>query len=256
MLTEERYQYILDQLTQHGLVKSQELIKEMNCSESTLRRDLDALEEKGMLVRVHGGAKRLYEIEREIPITEKTSKNIQEKKEIAEYASSLVQDGDTIFLDAGTTTLYMIPFLKQKKIRIVTNAVQHAHLLADQENEVVLIGGVLKNTTKAVIGAVGCAQLSQYNFNKAFLGINGVDLEYGLTTPDPEEAAIKQQAIKNSAKVFILTDNSKFNTVTFVKVEDIDGATILTNSLNKKEFSAYFEATTIMEVKHDLHSNT
>lgn len=256
MLTEERYQYILDQLTQHGLVKSQELIKEMNCSESTLRRDLDALEEKGMLVRVHGGAKRLYEIEREIPITEKTSKNIQEKKEIAEYASSLVQDGDTIFLDAGTTTLYMIPFLKQKKIRIVTNAVQHAHLLADQENEVVLIGGVLKNTTKAVIGAVGCAQLSQYNFNKAFLGINGVDLEYGFTTPDPEEAAIKQQAIKNSAKVFILTDNSKFNTVTFVKVEDIDGATILTNSLNKKEFSAYFEATTIMEVKHDLHSNT
>lgn len=256
MLTEERYQYILDQLTQHGLVKSQELIKEMNCSESTLRRDLDALEEKGMLVRVHGGAKRLYEIEREIPITEKTSKNIQEKKEIAEYASSLVQDGDTIFLDAGTTTLYMIPFLKQKKIRIVTNAVQHAHLLADQENEVVLIGGVLKNTTKAVIGAVGCAQLSQYNFNKAFLGINGVDLEYGFTTPDPEEAAIKQQAIKNSAKVFILTDNSKFNTVTFVKVEDIDGATILTNSLNKKEFGAYFEATTIMEVKHDLHSNT
>lgn len=256
MLTEERYQYILDQLTKHGLVKSQELIKEMNCSESTLRRDLDALEEKGMLVRVHGGAKRLYEIEREIPITEKTSKNIQEKKEIAEYASSLVQDGDTIFLDAGTTTLYMIPFLKQKKIRIVTNAVQHAHLLADQENEVVLIGGVLKNTTKAVIGAVGCAQLSQYNFNKAFLGINGVDLEYGFTTPDPEEAAIKQQAIKNSAKVFILTDNSKFNTVTFVKVEDIDGATILTNSLNKKEFGAYFEATTIMEVKHDLHSNT
>lgn len=256
MLTEERYQYILDQLTQHGLVKSQELIKEMNCSESTLRRDLDALEEKGMLVRVHGGAKRLYEIEREIPITEKTSKNIQEKKEIAEYASSLVQDGDTIFLDAGTTTLYMIPFLKQKKIRIVTNAVQHAHLLADQENEVVLIGGVLKNTTKAVIGAVGCAQLSQYNFNKAFLGINGVDLEYGFTTPDPEEAAIKQQAIKNSAKVFILTDNSKFNTVTFVKVEDIDGATVLTNSLNKKEFGAYFEATTIMEVKHDLHSNT
>lgn len=256
MLTEERYHYILDQLTQHGLVKSQELIKEMNCSESTLRRDLDALEEKGMLVRVHGGAKRLYEVEREIPVTEKTSKNIQEKKEIAEYASSFIQDGDTIFLDAGTTTLYMIPFLNQKRIRIVTNAVQHAHLLADQGNEVVLIGGVLKNTTKAVVGAVGCAQLSQYHFNKAFLGINGVDLEYGFTTPDPEEAAIKQQAINNSAKVFILADKSKFNKVTFVKVEDIDSATILTNSLNKKEFSSYFEATTLMEVKHDLHSNS
>ncbi|MBM6614540.1 DeoR/GlpR transcriptional regulator [Desemzia sp. RIT804] len=256
MLTDERYKFILEKITQQGLVKSQELIKEMNCSESTLRRDLDALEEQGLLVRVHGGAKRVYEVEREIPVTEKTSKNTQEKKEIAECAASLVNDGDTIFLDAGTTTLYMIPFLKHKNIRIVTNAVQHAHLLADQGNEIVLIGGVLKNTTKAVVGTIGSAQLSQYHFNKVFLGMNGVDLEYGFTTPDPEEAAIKQQAIKNSAKVFILVDKSKFNKVTFVKVENIDSATILTNELDHQENKTYFEAATIMEVKHDLHSNT
>lgn len=256
MLTEERYQYILNQLAREGLVKSQELMKEMNCSESTIRRDLDTLEEKGLLVRVHGGAKRVYEVEREVSFTEKTSKNIQEKQVIAQQAASLVNDGDTIFLDAGTTTIYMIPHLKDKKVQIVTNAVQHASLLADQNNDVVLIGGVLKNTTKAVVGGTGVEQLRQYRFNKAFLGINGIDLEYGLTTPDPEEAVIKQQAIKNSANVFVLADKSKWNKVTFVKVENIDSAVIISNQLDHKEYEAYFKAANIMEVKHDIHNNT
>lgn len=255
MLTEERYQYIIDRLAQQGLVKSQDLMKETNSSESTIRRDLDVLEERGLLARVHGGAKRVYEVEQELPVTEKTLKNVHEKKEIAQYAATMISDGDTIFLDAGTTTLYMIPFLKHKKIRIVTNAVQQASLLADQNNDVILIGGVLKNTTKAVIGTISLNQLSQYRFNKAFLGINGIDIEYGLTTPDPEEAAIKKQAVKNSAKVFILADKTKFNKITFDKVDDIDNAIIISNQLDRTEFEAYFKATTIMEVKHDLHSN-
>lgn len=256
MLTEERYQYILDKLTLEGVVKSQDLMADMNCSESTIRRDLDKLEEKGLLVRVHGGAKRVYEVEREVSFFEKTSKNIQEKQEIAQYATSLIKDGDTIFLDAGTTTIHMIPYLKNKTIRIVTNAVQHASLLADQDNEVILIGGVLKNTTKAVVGATGSDQLKQYRFTKAFLGVNGIDLEYGLTTPDPEEAVIKQQAIKNSAKTYFLADHSKWNKVTFVKIDDIDSGTIISNPLNKKEYEAYFKTANIMEVEHDLHSNT
>lgn len=255
MLTDERHQYILKQLSRDGLVKSQELMKELDCSESTIRRDLDTLEAKGLLVRVHGGAKRFYEVEREISFTEKTSKNVQEKQEIAQYAASLVKDGDTIFLDAGTTTIHMIPYLKNKHTRIVTNAVQHASLLADQNNEVMLIGGMLKNTTKAVVGATGSAQLKQYRFNKAFLGINGIDLEYGLTTPDPEEAVIKQQAIENSAKVFVLADKSKWNKVTFVNIEAMDSVTIISNELDHQEFEAYFKAANIMEVKHDIHSN-
>lgn len=255
MLTEERYQYILNRLKQEGVVKSQELMKEMECSESTIRRDLDRLEEEGLLVRVHGGAKRVYEVEREQPFSEKTSKNIQEKQDIARYAASLVNDGDTIFLDAGTTTIQMIPYLKDKAIRIVTNAVQHASLLADQNNEVILIGGLLKNTTKAMVGATSAEQLAQYRFTKAFLGINGIDLEYGLTTPDPEEAVIKKQAIANSAKVFILADKSKWNKVTFDKIEDIENVTIISNELDAKVFEAYLKKANIMEVKHDLHSN-
>lgn len=76
-----------------------------------------------------------------------------------------------------------------------------------------------------------------------------------MTTPDPEEAAIKKQAVKNSAKVFILADKTKFNKITFDKVDDIDNAIIISNQLDRTEFEAYFKATTIMEVKHDLHSN-
>lgn len=255
MLTEERHKFILKKLAQEAIVKSQELMKELNCSESTIRRDLAALEQQGLLVRVHGGAKRAYKFEQELAVTEKTLKNVQEKKEIAALAASLVKDGDTIFLDAGTTTLYMIPFLKDKQVQIVTNAVQHASLLTDQHNKVVLIGGVLKATTKAVVGAIATEQLSQYRFTKSFLGINGIDLEYGLTTPDPEEAAVKKQAMANSDNVYVLADKSKFNKVTFVQVGTLDHATILTNKLDKQDYAMYFKQTTIKEAQHDIHSN-
>ena len=131
MLTEERYNFILEKLNQYGVIKSQELMVELDCSESTIRRDIASLEEHGKLVRVHGGAKRVYMIEQEQSLTEKSVKNIRSKEKIAELAASLVEDGDTIFLDAGSTTFFMVPFLKEKNIRIVTNAVQHALLLAD-----------------------------------------------------------------------------------------------------------------------------
>lgn len=249
MLTEERYNFILEKLDLYGVIKSQELMLEMNCSESTIRRDLASLEEQGKLVRVHGGAKRVYTIEQEQTLSEKSIKNVQNKKDIAELAASLVEAGDVIFLDAGSTTSFMVPFLKGKNIRIVTNAVQHALLLAEQNNDVLLIGGKLKNTTQAIVGATSSEQLSCYRFTKSFLGMNGIDRDYGFTTPDPEEATVKQQAFANSSKVYILADESKFNKVTFVKVCNIEDAVIITDLLDSKNYEGYFNKTTILEAK-------
>lgn len=249
MLTEERYNFILEQLTTNGVIKSQELMLEMNCSESTIRRDLATLEEQGKLVRVHGGAKRVYTIEQEQTLSEKSVKNVHDKKKVAELAASLVKEDDVIFLDAGSTTFFMVPFLKGKNVRIVTNAVQHALLLADQDNDVLLIGGKLKNTTQAIVGATSLEQLSRYRFTKAFLGMNGIDREYGFTTPDPEEATVKQQAFANSSKVYVLADETKFNKVTFVKVCNIEDAVIITDHLNPKNYESYFTKTIILEAK-------
>lgn len=249
MLTEERHEFIIKEIKRAGLVRSQELMTALNCSESTIRRDLAVLEEAGELARVHGGAKRIYQLDEEMSVGQKTFKNVQEKKIIAEFSAGLVEEDDTIFLDSGTTTLSMIPFLAEKEIRIVTNGVQHASLLADQKNEVILIGGILKNTTKAIVGSTGIQQLLNYRFNKAFLGMNGIDAEFGFTTPDPEEGELKRQAHLHSSKTYILADKSKFNKVNFVKVCSIEDATIVTEQLEHLEFAAFFEKTTLLEAK-------
>lgn len=249
MLTEERYEYILAQLKKYGLVKSQDLMHYLDCSESTIRRDLALLEETGELTRIHGGAKKVYRIDEELSISEKASINVQEKKEIAKFASSLIEENDTIYLDAGTTTLYLIPYLKNKNIQVVTNGIQHAVLLADQQTKTILLGGNIKAKTKAIIGITTTSQLENYRFNKCFLGINGIDAEFGYTTPDVEEAAVKRQAHLHSSKTFILADKSKFNKVSFVKICELEDAVIVTQGLDSATHKSYFSKTTIKEAK-------
>lgn len=249
MLTEERHTFILKKLHLEEIVKSQDLIHELQASESTIRRDLAILEEAGELIRVHGGAKRNYHLDPELGMKEKSFKNIQEKKQIAELAASLVQENDMIYLDAGSTTLELIPFLTQPQITVVTNGVQHASLLADANIHTLLVGGRLKNSTKAIVGTTSIAELSNYQFDKAFLGMNGVHPRFGFTTPDPEEAALKTVAIKQSFEPFILADKSKFDTVNFVKVSELEAATIVTHTLDKNVFQAYFQQTKIIEVR-------
>ncbi|WP_034550311.1 DeoR/GlpR family DNA-binding transcription regulator [Carnobacterium funditum] len=247
MLTEERHEYILTQLKKYGLVKSQELMQHLDCSESTIRRDLALLEDAGELSRIHGGAKKVYQLDKELSISEKSSINVQEKKEIAKLASLFIEENDTIYLDAGTTTLYLIPYLKNKHVQVVTNGIQHAVLLADQQTKTILLGGNIKSKTKAIIGTTTISQLENYRFNKCFLGINGIDNEFGYTTPDIEEAAVKKQAHLHSSKTFILADKTKFNKVSFVKVCELEDAIIVTQGLDSTAYKSYFSKTTIKE---------
>ncbi|ANZ99754.1 DeoR/GlpR transcriptional regulator [Carnobacterium divergens] len=249
MLTEERHALILKRLVDHGVIKSQDLMTELNCSESTIRRDLALLEETGELIRIHGGAKRNFHLDEEQDMNEKTFKNVQEKNLIAQLAASLVKEKDTIYIDAGSTTLAMIPFLTQKGITVVTNGVQHASLLADHKINTILIGGNLKNSTKAIVGSTSLAEIERYQFSKTFLGMNGVHPDFGFTTPDPEEAALKAAALKKGFDIYVLLDETKFDKVNFTKVAEIDQATIVTQKLDHQKYPTYFEKTTILEVR-------
>lgn len=236
MLTEERHDYILKKLNRENTVKIKDLQKEMNCSLSTVRRDLAELEEQNLLVRVHGGAKRVYTLASEMEMAEKSTKNIHEKKEIGKLAASFVEDEDIIYLDAGTSTYEMISYLQDiQKLLVVTNGIKHADALINLNIPTILVGGQVKATTKAVIGAVALEQLDNYRFNKIFLGINGIDEEFGYTTPDPEEAAMKSMAIKHSNKSFVLADHTKFNKVNFVKVSDLEDCIIITDKIGDKQ---------------------
>lgn len=236
MLTEERQHYILEKLEREHIVKLNDLTRQLNCSISTVRRDLSQLEEKGLLIRVHGGAKRNYSIQTEIEMNEKRSKNVQSKQLIGQLAASIINEQEIIYLDAGTTTYEIIPYLKEfKDLKVITNGLAHAQLLTDLHIETIQIGGQVKEKTQAIIGSVAQKQLEQYRFNKAFIGINGIDYEYGYTTPDLEEAAMKKLAGKQANQCFVVADHTKFHHVSFAKVGELDDYSLLTDSVNDKD---------------------
>ncbi|MFS0821205.1 DeoR/GlpR family DNA-binding transcription regulator [Bacillus sp. 1P02SD] len=242
MLTPERHRLILSLLKEHGVVKLQELIERTNSSESTIRRDLVQLEQENQLKRVHGGAALLQGNRTEPSYKEKTAKNIKEKMAIAKFASQLIQEGDSIFLDAGTTTQELIPFLDHEGLTVVTNGVHLIEPLLEKGIATYLIGGIIKPQTKAMIGSRALSSLNLYRFDKCFLGVNGIDLKYGFTTPDPEEALIKQTAMGLAKKSFILADHSKFNEVSFSKISSLKDAVLITDDgLTKKELTSYQE---------------
>lgn len=246
VLTEERHAFILDQLDHKNTLTVQDLVEKLNHSESTIRRDLTTLEDQDRLVRIHGGARKKRKPVDEPSMDEKTVKYVQEKGDISQLAASQIEDYEIIYLDAGTTTYMMIPYLKDKKITVVTNGIPHATLLTEYDIETILIGGKIKKRTKAVIGSTAERQLDEFNFTKAFMGMNGVDIRQGFTTPDMEEAAIKRKAIRQSNQSFVLADLSKLSEVSFVKVADIDECTVVTTRLpdDRKELKDY---TRVME---------
>lgn len=247
MLTDERRKKIVELLDQQSIVKSQDLITLLEASESTIRRDLQDLENAGLLERVHGGARRPQYLEQELGMTEKSFKNVQQKQAIAKLASSYVTDGDVIYLDAGTTTLEMIPLLKGKAITAVTNSVGLASRLVEHEINTIVLGGRIKLATDAVIGTQAIEQLTNYRFNKAFMGMNGVHIEHGFTTPDTEEASLKRLAMDHAQEVFVLVDYSKFNQVSFTRVANLEAATILTDKCPRIVYDKIKELTTIKE---------
>lgn len=246
LLESERHQIIVDSLKERNTVKLQDLVDRTNSSESTIRRDLTQLEEGKYLKRVHGGAARLQGKLKEPSMTEKSSKNLQSKQRIAAYAGNLVEDGDSIYLDAGSTVFEIIPFLPQN-IVVVTNGLMHVNELLEREIKTYLIGGYAKPKTKAVVGRGALESLEQYRFDKCFMGVNGVHSQFGFTTPDQEEAQVKQLAISLSREAYVLADESKFSEIAFSKITGLHSAIIITNSL-EADVEAQFSSKTKVKV--------
>ncbi|KXZ14780.1 DeoR family transcriptional regulator [Bacillus nakamurai] len=250
MLTPERYQLIIDQIDKRDVVKIQELISMTNASESTIRRDLSTLEERGFLKRIHGGASRLSNSRLEPDMLEKSSKNLQDKLKIAETAAALLEEGDCIYLDAGTTTLHMIEFIdKTKDIVVVTNGVMHIEALIRKGIPFYLLGGYVKHRTGAMIGGASLTAISQYRFDKSFLGVNGVHIEAGFTTPDPDEALLKTKAVRQAKTAYVLADPSKFGEISFSAFADLSDAAIITTGADELAFDNYQEKTVVKVVK-------
>ncbi|MDW0110630.1 DeoR/GlpR family DNA-binding transcription regulator [Sporosarcina aquimarina] len=229
MLEAERHHLILQLLSQNQTVRLHEIASETGASESTIRRDLIELENQKKLKRIHGGAAKLQGKLQEATMSEKTSKNLHSKQQIGQAGASCVESGDTIYLDAGSTAFEMIAYLPPSII-VVTNGISHTDALLEQGCKTILTGGIAKPSTKALVGRGALSSLQQYRFDKCFLGVNGIHPEYGCTTPDEEEAQLKELAIHLSRESYLLADHSKFQEVAFARFADCTQTTIVTTS--------------------------
>ena len=246
MLTQERHLQILAQLEEKGTVSVAQLTQLLGASESTVRRDLIALDRLGKLHKVHGGATltRRDFIRREEKLDEKLQLHMDEKEMIAAYAAAQVDDTDFVYLDAGSSTLLMIDHL-QPGATFVTNGLLHAQRLVAKGMKPYGLGGELKHPTDAIIGLAAAKNLHNYNFSKCFIGTNGIAIRQGFTTPDTDEAYLKAAAMERSFVSYVLADASKFDKVSTVSFAPLDQAAIITDRLPDPE---YGERTVVKEV--------
>ena len=233
MLAEERFARILSILEESGSVTVAELMERLDASESTIRRDLNNLDARGQLIKLHGGAMMKdaasYRTQDD-DVQLRKERNVEQKVVIARYAAHLISDYDVVYLDAGTTTELMIDPMLNRNAMYVTNA----RKLAALGCTVYLLGGEFKGTTDAIVGEEAVLSIAKYNFTKGFFGTNGVTVEQGFTTPEVKEALIKRRALAQTKDAYILADASKFGEISTVTFGDFADATVLTDQINKK----------------------
>lgn len=241
MLTEERFNIILDILEQEKSVSATTLIKATHSSASTIRRDLSQLENLGKLQRVHGGAiyKGNIQTSPEDKVERRRMQNVPQKRSIGKKAAQLIRPGDFVYLDAGTTTEMIISEISTDQATFVTNAISHAKALAQRGFNVSLIGGEFKDVTEAIVGEEATEFILRYNFTKGFFGANGIDEKGTLNTPDSKEAAIKKAAMAQCEHCYIVADPSKFSVRTVINFGHLKGNTLITcPPINRKQFPA------------------
>lgn len=230
MLAEERLARIVEMVGRRGTASVSDLASELGISESTIRRDLDKLDQAHRLVKVHGGATTLESahLTRDLTLDERHGLHAEEKRAICAYAATLVGPDDLVYLDAGSTVEELIGRLGEHRARYVTDSVSHAMKLAGRGFHVTVLGGELKSVTESLIGPDTIAALSRYHFTIGFWGANGITPESGFTSPESNEALIKQLSMEHTARRYVLADATKFDSTSLVGFGPFSSATIVT----------------------------
>jgi DeoR family transcriptional regulator of aga operon len=210
--TVDRREIIIRSIKENGKVRVEELSHQFGVSSVTIRNDLNYLEKKGLIDRVYGGALARVAVAYDSALTEKAKLRVEEKRRIGAKAAEMVYDGDSIILDSGTTTLEIAKRIKDKRdLTVMTNGVNIATELAGNTHiSVLLTGGILRENSFSLVGPQAEAVLMDFYYDKLFLGVDGFDLEIGLTTPNQLEARLNAMMVKASKEVIVVADSSKF----------------------------------------------
>jgi DeoR family transcriptional regulator, aga operon transcriptional repressor len=212
MLIDERRQHILELIQNRGRALVSDLSEQLNISQITIRKDLDYLQSKGVIQRSHGGALRIQSSALIDPtLQEKQKRNFREKERIAAAATKMIEEGQCIILDSGTTTTAVAQGLKHfKQLTVITNAVNIAAELAGTEVEVILVGGTMRKNSFSLVGPLAEDNLEEMHADILFLGVDGFDLEVGITTPNFLESRVNRAMVKAARQVVAVCDSSKF----------------------------------------------
>ncbi len=228
-----RHSRIMELIRRDGLVTVEALSKKLDVSVITIRRDLTVLEEKGFLERTHGGAVLIHQIEREFNYSEKDRTNKEQKEAIGRAAALLVEDGDTLFINSGSTTYQVIRFLEGKKdIHVITNNVAAVADFGGRPGvNLILTGGVYRHQSNCLIGEFAIDTINRVIASKIIMGVDGMSLDTGLTSPVYQEAGITRAMIdRTQGQVICVADSSKIGRITnFITAPLSDVNTLVTD---------------------------
>lgn len=229
MLASERLIYIKQQLETKKVLNLRDISNELGISESTVRRDFEELERQGVLHRVHGGViktkiESILSDTVELTMNEKAVMNSDVKRKVCYEAAQLVKDGDCVFIDGGTSLMYMFDYLCDKEIKIVTHSVLRVpNINSSIKAEIIVVGGKYIPSYKMNVGPIAVETMEKFSFDYAFIGCTGVDLSEKIAfTADMDTANIKQIAIRNSLSKYLLIDVTKLNVRGFYKFHSLN----------------------------------
>lgn len=231
--TRLRRQQILECLLDQGTLQVADLVTRFAVSAVTIRSDLRQLEAQGLATRTHGGATLVRRPPREQHIREKDTLNLPLKQSIGAYAALLVRPGDNIIIDSGSTTMTLARHLREHRdLTVMTNGLNIAWELSQAPGITLLMsGGVLRKQSLSLQGSQAETSLSGYSFDTLFLGVDGLDLQFGLTTHDESEARLNQRMVEHARRVVVLTDASKFGRVSLHRIARLEQIhTIITDA--------------------------
>jgi len=213
LLIDERRQHILSLIQREGRVLVGELSRSLGLSQITIRKDLEHLQGKGLVQRTHGGALRIQSSALFDPtLQEKQKQHSREKQRIAVAAAAMVEEGQCIMLDSGTTTTAIAHALKRfSQLTVITNALNIAAELASTNLEIILVGGSLRKNSFSLVGPLAEDVLHEMHADIVFLGVDGFDPEVGITTPNFLESRVNRAMVKAARRVVAVCDSTKFN---------------------------------------------
>ena len=220
----ERHKYILNTLHKEGFVKVVDIAKKLDVTTVTVRKDLKALEEKGLLYRTHGSASPVNPHTADRNVKEKEKIRTKEKQLIGIFAARLIEEDDSIIINSGSTICAFAEQIEPKgRLTVVTSSIKATSILGEHEGiNVSQLGGTLRRSSMSVIGSYTLSFLENITCSKVFLGVDGIDPDFGVTTSNIEEAELNRAMMSVSLKTIVLCDSSKFGRKGFGKICNLD----------------------------------